>query len=1362
MRLVLPPPPTLSLSMVTTALTLIIFMVLPPSSHGVELRYLSILNEGTNLHLAEEYVTGLYSGSVNPNVTIRRVAISSTEGENAELFLDMIAPPMASADVLYGYTGSEAREAAAEGKLTDLTFLWEKYNWTGRVPETQRVSARGEDGKFYFAPILMDGFPLLYLSPLFPSGGFPQTWDALLEFCEGWKFSTGAACVSLYGFPTDAFAWFDYINWRLHGAEFHQQWLDGQIAFTSPQVNATLSTLRDFITAGYLNTNGNLTNFYTGESPILMFGEAAHKFAALTPETAPLLAAIQAAPFPALNPNVPITGAEGMISLRLCVPTSAVHHQPALDFVEYYSSPAGLASFFAAAPYTQPVIEPENPGPMDHVKARISDMLRHSDHLFFLSWEASKYSLIRQALAREFAARWFYAVGTLLSDAAYSTDDLMRNLEATRIEAVFSQAVTPTASHPAGAYADPVSITLSTRTPEASVYYTLDGSPPFEGSLKYRDPIPLQARGESLTLRAVAIRQGLKASELFEGIYSLDEEERPPAVVAPREEERELASSPAFIGALSATGLLLCCLLLLGWVCISRRSRKVTYSLTGDDSLVIPYEKLTKMREVGAGSFGTVFAAEYRASTVAVKVLHDRELAKEVISSFMSEAQIMLSLRHANIVMFMGASLEPLALVTEFMERGSLYDIIHNDALDLSYGLRIKLAQDVARGMAFLHDGNMLHRDMKSLNVLIDENWVAKVADFGLTELVEDTTMEDGGPGGPPAPGTDSAMGSLFWSAPEVLDDPEAFDRPADVFAFGITMWELFSRCDLYAGSPPYAVALGVQNGSLRPSLDALSETVTPNVVDLMEACWAQEPKARPSFVDIVQVLTDARSDVEVTIPVGSDYPEGDSVIVAKVALVGCLDLALTMPEAVGDALMSMHDTIEAAVRLSRGLVFETEINCVSVAFFTPRQFFKFHARLRAALEVIEWAPLLLLRMAATLPPVTVAASMGPVDAHVDRGSLEVTYTGETVEDVGGVMKRTPPGATHVSASLYDAAIDITETKDTGFTPTSDGDWRVDWGGNDGGSGYGEEEDDGYSSGTSKRRGLAGHTSLGSMVGADWSISRSTVVEFLERAERKGMGSYSECYVGEWRGGTTVLLKKLLQQRQAIKPRIVFFVEFCKLQSVNHPSLLPLEGACFSLPYMAIVAPYHMHGSLGDLVYGNESCRLTATDKERIMLSVAHGLAHLHSNNLIFAGLKPANVLLTKSQNGDYYDAVLSDYALAGLKSNMGTMTVSQTARYEAPELLRGEPSSSASDMFSFGTVMFEMWTEEPLFPMRANAMEVAHRILAGMPHTDMSSMPDVIPEHIARIILSCWDLRGGKRAAAGKVVTTMVKHQLA
>ncbi|URD83379.1 serine threonine-protein kinase [Musa troglodytarum] len=264
------------------------------------------------------------------------------------------------------------------------------------------------------------------------------------------------------------------------------------------------------------------------------------------------------------------------------------------------------------------------------------------------------------------------------------------------------------------------------------------------------------------------------------------------------------------------------------------------------DDLNIPWSELVLKERIGAGSFGTVHRAEWHGSDVAVKILMEQDLHPERLKEFLREVAIMKSLRHPNIVLFMGAVTEPrnLSIVTEYLSRGSLYRLLHrNGAREvLDERRRLSMAFDVAKGMNYLHKRNppIVHRDLKSPNLLVDKKYTVKVCDFGLSRLKANTFLS-----------SKSLAGTPEWMAPEVLRD-EPSNEKSDVYSFGVILWELMTLQQPWSNLNPAQVVAAV--GFKGRRLEIPSD-VNPQVAAIIESCWANEPWKRPAFSSIMESL---------------------------------------------------------------------------------------------------------------------------------------------------------------------------------------------------------------------------------------------------------------------------------------------------------------------------------------------------------------------------------------------------------------------------------------------------------------------------------------------------------------------------
>ncbi|VVA96689.1 unnamed protein product [Arabis nemorensis] len=258
----------------------------------------------------------------------------------------------------------------------------------------------------------------------------------------------------------------------------------------------------------------------------------------------------------------------------------------------------------------------------------------------------------------------------------------------------------------------------------------------------------------------------------------------------------------------------------------------------------ILWEDLTIGEQIGQGSCGTVYHGLWFGSDVAVKVFSKQEYSEEIITSFRQEVSLMKRLRHPNVLLFMGAVTSPqrLCIVTEFLPRGSLFRLLQRNTSKLDWRRRIHMASDIARGMNYLHHCSppIIHRDLKSSNLLVDRNWTVKVADFGLSRIKHETYLT-----------TKTGRGTPQWMAPEVLRN-EAADEKSDVYSFGVILWELVTEKIPWENLNAMQVigAVGFMNQRLEVPKD-----VDPQWISLMESCWYSEPQDRPSFQEVMEKL---------------------------------------------------------------------------------------------------------------------------------------------------------------------------------------------------------------------------------------------------------------------------------------------------------------------------------------------------------------------------------------------------------------------------------------------------------------------------------------------------------------------------
>lgn len=271
----------------------------------------------------------------------------------------------------------------------------------------------------------------------------------------------------------------------------------------------------------------------------------------------------------------------------------------------------------------------------------------------------------------------------------------------------------------------------------------------------------------------------------------------------------------------------------------------------------LPFEKIQLRSLICRGAFGEVFDSVYDGKKVAVKrLLPERRENIESLEYFMMEVRMMASLNHPRVVTFVGVAwdaMKDLCIVSELMEHGDLRKVIQKwKQKGESTGwnaTKLKIALHVAEALEYLHGlspKKIIHRDLKSRNVLVDKHWDAKLSDFGVSRersayMTRTLTAN---------------VGSSLWMAPEIMLG-ENYDEKADIFSFGVVLTELDTHLLPYHDVttpdgrhlPEPAILHMVVIGSVQAGFLATSQA---DVVALGRQCLALDPTARPSASELV------------------------------------------------------------------------------------------------------------------------------------------------------------------------------------------------------------------------------------------------------------------------------------------------------------------------------------------------------------------------------------------------------------------------------------------------------------------------------------------------------------------------------
>ncbi|RLN62099.1 hypothetical protein BBP00_00004970, partial [Phytophthora kernoviae] len=292
-------------------------------------------------------------------------------------------------------------------------------------------------------------------------------------------------------------------------------------------------------------------------------------------------------------------------------------------------------------------------------------------------------------------------------------------------------------------------------------------------------------------------------------------------------------------------------------------SREVDRALLDDPVIVtnrIKYKQLKLGKCISQGGFGLVFMGEYRGHRVAIKKIRpDRNDDVSEIEVFLKEITIMAVLYHPRIVEFIGVawdSLRHLAAVTEYMDNGDLRNVLYSfkkRGSPLSWEThKASISLHIAEALSYLHSlhPKVIHRDLKSKNVLLNLHFEAKLSDFGISRMRYDieTHMTAG-------------VGTSFWIAPEIILSRD-YDERADIYSFGVVLAEIDTDDYPYWNDNNPNSARGriqeaeilsqVAAGKMQPKF---SSDCPVEILVLADACLQRDPRYRPNALEIVTAL---------------------------------------------------------------------------------------------------------------------------------------------------------------------------------------------------------------------------------------------------------------------------------------------------------------------------------------------------------------------------------------------------------------------------------------------------------------------------------------------------------------------------
>ncbi|CRG98514.1 LOW QUALITY PROTEIN: protein kinase, putative [Plasmodium relictum] len=260
---------------------------------------------------------------------------------------------------------------------------------------------------------------------------------------------------------------------------------------------------------------------------------------------------------------------------------------------------------------------------------------------------------------------------------------------------------------------------------------------------------------------------------------------------------------------------------------------------------IIERKNIKIIELVSEGSFGVVYKAIWNNKIVAVKKAHEK-MSLEAMRSIVREMNTYRSVSHDYIIQYYGVCIEEsfIGIVIEYLSKGNVFDILYNNSVDLSYEVRLNMAIQLVRVVNYLHENEKLvHRDLKTSNLLLDEKFNLKLCDFGKTRKLDKNgkiVLEDNG-------------GSPRYMAPECFIDKNIINEKADIWGLACCLIEIFG------GLIPFQHIKQKEDVIIEILLNKKKPEIPnwfhPDLLSILERSFCTDPNKRPSCEEYLKLL---------------------------------------------------------------------------------------------------------------------------------------------------------------------------------------------------------------------------------------------------------------------------------------------------------------------------------------------------------------------------------------------------------------------------------------------------------------------------------------------------------------------------
>jgi hypothetical protein len=288
--------------------------------------------------------------------------------------------------------------------------------------------------------------------------------------------------------------------------------------------------------------------------------------------------------------------------------------------------------------------------------------------------------------------------------------------------------------------------------------------------------------------------------------------------------------------------------------------RSIAQLKINEELFKINHKNVKIIKKIGKGGGGQVFLGKWNGETIAYKCFQVDDLGgtRGLFDEFEKEVQFITSVRHPNIVVYFGCTLEPprVGIVMEFCKNGDLKKYLADKSLEaFDLNKRLKILKGIVSAMVYLHSRGVIHRDIKAENVLLDSALVPKLTDFGVSRFCKESDETK-----------TVRVGTSQYMAPEICRGDGRYSNKCDVFSFGILMFEILtSNFNPFNRKLTFNLELKIANEpNFRPNtneINFLNDTKDECLIDVVTSAWEHKPTKRPSFKEIRELIFDDNDD---------------------------------------------------------------------------------------------------------------------------------------------------------------------------------------------------------------------------------------------------------------------------------------------------------------------------------------------------------------------------------------------------------------------------------------------------------------------------------------------------------------------